>query len=256
MKILLHHEWTQLKASNLPIPMRSDSQYQRDLYTADRPKTPAEQTHIQQQAGFSFRMATGELIYALIVARMDISFAIIKMSQFSANPALVHYKALRQIFAYLNHTREDGLIYWRPRPRDDLPELPPQSPRSNPHNRLSPHPQTPLSLLAYSDSDWGSDTSHRRSVSGTIILLSGAAVLFSTKYQKAVALSSTEAEFVSASDAGKYALYLRSILTDLGFHQSDPTTLLIDNTGAVFMVEAQAPTRRTRHVDIRYFALL
>jgi hypothetical protein len=42
----------------------------------------------------------------------------------------------------------------------------------------------------------------------------------------------------------------------LGFQQSDPTTLLIDNTGAVFMVDAQAPTRRTRHVDIRYFALL
>ena len=114
-----------------------------------------------------------------------------------------------------------------------------------------------MSLLAYSDSDWGSDTTHRRSVSGTIILLSGAAVLYSTKFQKAsIALSSTEAEFVSASDAGKYALYLRSILTDLGYDQSDPTTLLIDNTGAVFMVEAQAPTRRTRHVDIRYFALL
>ena len=93
-------------------------------------------------------------------------------------------------------------------------------------------------------------------MSGTIILLSGAAVLYSTKFQKAIALSSTETEFVSASDAGKYALYLRSILTDLGFSQSDPTTLLIDNTGAVFMVDAQAPIRRTRHVDIRYFALL
>ena len=91
---------------------------------------------------------------------------------------------------------------------------------------------------------------------GTVILLSGAAVLYSTKFQKAIALSSTEAEFVSALETGKYALYLRSLLTDLGFTQSDPTTLLIDNTGAVFMVDAQAPTRRTRHVDIRYFALL
>jgi hypothetical protein len=113
-----------------------------------------------------------------------------------------------------------------------------------------------MSLSVYSDSDWGSDTTHRHSVSGTIILLSGAAVLYSTKFQKAIALSSTEAEFVSASDAGKYARYLRSILTDLGYDQSDPTTLLIDTTGAVFMVEALAPTRRTRHVDIRYFALL
>jgi hypothetical protein len=202
-------------------------------------------------------MATGELIYALIVARMEISFAIIKLSQYSANPALLHYKVLRHVFAYLNHTREYGLIYWRPRPRDDLPDVPTPTQRSNIQNSLLPvYPQPPLSLLAYSDSDWGSDTSHRRSVSGTIIILSDAAVLYSTIFQKAIPLSSTEAEFVSASDAGKHALYLRSLLTDLGFNQSDPTTLLIDYTGAVFMVKAQAPTRRTRHVDIRYFALL
>ena len=31
---------------------------------------------------------------------------------------------------------------------------------------------------------------------------------------------------------------------------------MIDNTGAVFMVDAGASTRRTRHVDIRYFELL
>ena len=51
-------------------------------------------------------------------------------------------------------------------------------------------------------------------------------------------------------------IYMRTLLSDLGFDQSNPTQLLIDNTGAVFMVDAQAPTKRTRHVDIRYFALL
>jgi hypothetical protein len=49
---------------------------------------------------------------------------------------------------------------------------------------------------------------------------------------------------------------MRTLLTDLGFQQENPTKLFIDNTGAVFMVDAQAPTKRTRHVDIRYFALL
>lgn len=156
----MNHEWLQLKASNLPIPMRSDSKFQRELETAERPTTPAEQQYTQQQAGFSFRMAAGELIYAMIVARMEISFAIIKLSQFNVNPAMIHYKALRQVFAYLNHTREDGLIYWRPCPRDDLPDVPPPPLRSNPHNQIPAFPQSPLSLLAYSDSDWGSDTSH------------------------------------------------------------------------------------------------
>ena len=45
----------------------------------------------------------------------------------------------------------------------------------------------PTSLLAYSDSDWGSDASHRRLVTVAIILLAGA----DAKYQKAIALSRT-----------------------------------------------------------------
>jgi Reverse transcriptase (RNA-dependent DNA polymerase) len=256
LKILMNHHWQDLKAANLPVPMRSDSKYQRDLEQAPRPTTQANQQQTQVQAGFSFRMAVGELIYALVVARLEISFAVIKLSQYSSNPALIHYQATKNVFGFLNQTRADGLVYWRQKPREDLPEVSPPPPRSSPINRLRTPSITPTTLLAYSDSDWGSDSSHRRSVTGTIILLSGAAVIYTTKYQKAVALSSTEAEFVSASDAGKTALYMRTLLADLGFQQNNPTKLFIDNTGAVFMVDAQAPTKRTRHVDIRYFALL
>ena len=131
MKILMHHQWQELKASNLPLPMRSDSKYQRELELATRPTTPHEQLQIQKQAGFSYRMTTGELIYALVVARLDISFAIIKLCQYNANPVAIHYQAIRHVFAFLNNTRDDGLIYWRPRPRNDLPDIRPPTPRSN-----------------------------------------------------------------------------------------------------------------------------
>ena len=257
LKILLHHHWQDLKASNIPLPMRSDSKYQRELELAPRPTTPHEQLQHQQHAGFSYRMAVGELIYALVVARLDISFAVIKLSQYGASPAPIHYQAIRHVFAYLNNTREEGLIYWRSTPRMDLPEINSPAPRSNQLHCLErPVPISPHALLTYSDSDWGSDASHRRSVTGVVILIAGAAVLYLTQYQKAVALSSTEAEFVAASEAGKRTIYLRSILADLGFTNDNPTQLFIDNTGAVFMVDAGAPTKRTRHVDIRYFALL
>ena len=237
--------------------MRSDSKYQREIELATRPTTPHEQLQIQKQAGFSYRMAIGELIYALVVARLDISFAVIKLSQYSANPAIPHYQAIRHVFAYLNNTRNEGLTYWRRTPRHDLPDIPPSPPRSSFTNQLErPIATSPQAILTYSDSDWGSDASHRRSVTGVVILLAGAAVVYLTQYQKAIALSSTEAEFVAASEAGKRTIYLRTILTDLGFSNDNPTQLLIDNTGAVFMVDAGAPTKRTRHVDIRYFALL
>ena len=77
LKILMHHQWQDLKASNLPLPMRSDSKYQRELELTPRPTTPHEQLQIQKQAGFSYRMTTGELIYALVVARLDISLLLL-----------------------------------------------------------------------------------------------------------------------------------------------------------------------------------
>ena len=134
-----------------------------------------EQNDIQATAGFSYCMATGELIYALVIARPEISFAITKpTTQYgSSGPALIHYQAVWQVYAFLNNTREDGLIFWRREPWADLPDIPRPRTRSNPNDWL-PTPTThPTSPVAYSDLDWGSDTTHRRSVSGIIIMVAG-----------------------------------------------------------------------------------
>ena len=70
-----------------------------------------------------------------------------------------------------------------------------------------------------------------------------------------MAHSSTEAEFTAAADAAKYILYVRSILDDIGIPQDMATTLFEDNQGALLMGNAQKPTKRTRHVDTKYFAI-
>ena len=80
--------------------------------------------------------------------------------------------------------------------------------------------------------------------------------MYKCKYQDVIAHSSTEAEFTAACDAGKMILYFRSILEDLGFEQEDATVLYEDNNGALLMANAQQPTRRTRHMGIKKFALL
>ena len=69
-------------------------------------------------------------------------------------------------------------------------------------------------------------------------------------------MSSTEAEFTAACDAAKAILYIRSILDKINISQDEATTLYIDNNGALLMANAQQPTRRTRHMDIKHFALL
>jgi hypothetical protein len=119
-----------------------------------------------------------------------------------------------------------------------------------------PHTFDATLLHGYVDSDWGSDRQHRRSISGIVFMLAGAAIFYKTRYQPTVALSSTEAEFAAAADAGKAALYLGSILHELGVEQLLPTVIYEDNNGARLMTNAQQPTRRTCHVELKQFAVL
>ena len=58
----------------------------------------------------------------------------------------------------------------------------------------------------------------RRSVGG--IMMVGATIVYKIILQRAVALSSTEAEFYALSEAGKLTLYVRSILDELGISQN------------------------------------
>ena len=76
-------------------------------------------------------------------------------------------------------------------------------------------------------------------------MLAGGLVAYESKYQATVALSSTEAEFTASAEAGKTILYIRAILQELGYEQYQPTTLYIDNQGALHMANAEQPTRRT-----------
>ena len=68
-------------------------------------------------------------------------------------------------------------------------------------------------------------------------------------------MSFTEAEFTAACDAAKAILYIRSILSVISIPQDEATTIFIDNNGALLMANAQQPTRCTRHMDIKHFAL-
>ena len=68
-----------------------------------------------------------------------------------------------------------------------------------------------------------------------------------------VALSTTEAEFMAACNVGRMSLFVRSILWDLDVPQ-EATIAYEDNDCCTAMGNAQKPTTRTRHIDIKYFA--
>ena len=60
---------------------------------------------------------------------------------------------------------------------------------------------------------------------------------------------------MAAYDTGKMILFVQSVLWDLGVPQEAATVLYEDNDACTAMCNAQKPTPRTRHMDIKYFSI-
>jgi hypothetical protein len=254
-KMIKNHDWLLQHIPVHPVPLPADNKYITTLETATVPQTLPEKLQLKMKMGFNYRQVIGEIIFPMMKCRPDIAPHAIKLSQYMENPAEQHYQAVRDIIAFLAATIEDGIYYWRKQPRMDLPDAPLPTLHADNYFFDDKNPDK-NKLYGYVDSDWGSDSNHRKSITGIVLMYAGGAVGYRCKYQDVITHSSTEAEFTAACDAGKMILFFRSILADIGVEQIDATILYEDNNGALLMANAQQPTRRTRHMDIKKFALL
>ena len=256
-KILQSKNFDMTVSKHKPIPMESESKYIKSLEHDVGPTDPIAIRKLEESSGFKYRNATGELIFAMITCRVDIAFPVIKLTQYNSNPAMSHFDAVKKVFKFLNATMDNGITFWRPTPNRSLPYSCPPTPEPDTHTVHIPvESKTSTTAYGYSDSDLASDTKTRNSVSGVTVIFGGAAIVYKTILQRTIALSSTEAEFYALTEAGKLILYVRHVLKDLDFEQTDPSTIYEDNRGCLQMTKALKPTRRTRHVDSRFFAIL
>jgi hypothetical protein len=99
-KIISHHDWANKKHSNKPIPVRTGSSYLATLELTNGLEDPAEQRALEKQMGFNYQQVIGEAIFAMTLCRLDIAPAIIKLSQYSTNPAKCHYQAAKALLVY------------------------------------------------------------------------------------------------------------------------------------------------------------
>lgn len=193
----------------------------------------------------------------MICCRPDLSYATVKLAQSSTCPTKLHFEGLKHALKYMYTTRHDGLHYWRASPLMLLQASPYPTILSNATDLLheSRAQHDPLVVHGYSDADWAACPKTRRSFTGISVKLAGGTVAYKTRLQPTVATSSTESEFMAAYDLAKTLLYLRSILWDLDVPQEAASLLYEDNDACTAMANAQKPTSRTRHMDIRYHAL-
>ena len=106
-------------------------------------------------------------------------------------------------------------------------------------------------LMACTDSDWGSDLTSHLSQTGFYLKLADGLISWTSRAQKTIVYSSTEAEYMALSDCARQVTWIRSLLGELGY-KLKAIPICGDNQGSIFMASNPITEPRSKHIDIRY----
>lgn len=171
-----------------------------------------------------YKELVGSLIYISTCTRPDISFSVNKHAQHFSAPTEEHFQSAIKILGYLCSTKELGLSLG---------------------GRCSPE------IILYADADFAGDEQSRFSVTGNLIYVGNSLVSWTSKKQKLIATSSTEAEylavFYSLRDVQYINQFLDSIYTEIKFS----ITFFQDNLSTMALIQNESSKGRSKHFDVK-----
>jgi hypothetical protein len=171
----------------------------------------------------------GSLQYLASMTRSDIAQVIAYLARFNSNPGPKHWAAVKHLLRYLKGMLEHKLHY---------------------SGELGPDMFT-----TYCDASHGDCKDTGRSTGGYVTLMAGGAIGWSSQLQGIIALSTTEAEFIAAVEAGKEITWMRNILHEFGYTIHQPSTLHIDNQSAISVSKNPEHHGHMKHLDLRFYWL-
>lgn len=121
-----------------------------------------------------FNSIIGGLQYLANNTRPDIAHSVNHLARFLSNPSEEHIQAARRVLKYVAKEPDRGIVF--------------TTGKENPV------------LEAYSDADFANDPTTSRSISGSLIRLSSGPICWKSRLQREVVLSTTEAEYISATE--------------------------------------------------------
>jgi hypothetical protein len=178
-----------------------------------------------------YQQGIGCLMFAMVLTRPDIAFVLGKLAQFMSDPVEHHGHALKNLMRYLRSTLHQKICY-------------------------GPGGESEHFTL-YSDADWASDKSDRKSVGGYVVMFYGGPISWSSKKQRSVATSSCESEYMALAMCAKQGQWVAQIFRDLGRPQyvgqnGVKVHMLGDNQGAIALAENPHLHDRSKHIAIAY----
>lgn len=171
-----------------------------------------------------YRRLIGKLLY-LTTTRPDLSFATQHLSQYMADPRESHMKAVQRVLRYIKGAPAQGLFF--------------------------PASST-LQLKAFSDSDWATCVTTRKSVTGYYVFLGDSLISWRSKKQTTVSRSSTEAEYRALVSTVCELQWLTYLLKHLHLPFITPAMLYCDSETARHIAANSSFHERTKHIGIDY----
>ena len=213
--------------------------------------TPAESSKIlhadnngtDRKQMWNFRAVMGCLNYLQVMTRPDLSYLVHQCARFCNSPKLSHEQALKHICRYLRGTRHKGLIF-----KPDLKQgFKCYVDADWAGNWLKSNPNSPAGVLSHS---------------GFLIKYANCPILWGSKMQSLVALSTTEAEIIALSTALREVIHIQNLLQELQANafpipftkaQIDCRTFE-DNAACIEVATSESKIRpRTKHLAMRLF---
>jgi hypothetical protein len=199
----------------------------------------------EQAKSYPFLSVGGSLLFPSRLTRPDIAFPVGNALRYSAEPAPMHVNALSRIMRYLKATPERGIAFQASKV-DSLAEGVVRL------RHALQHGDDALMPVAWVDADWAGSLDDRKSTTGFIIKMAGGPVSWMSSKQKMVALSSTEAEVLALLEVAKELVWLRRLLSEMGFPIGDkPTLVHEDNQSCIALTKGPGSFQRTKHFDLK-----
>ena len=192
-------------------------------FSLSKKQSPSDEEGKDRMSNIPYASAIGSLMYAMVCTRPDIAHAVGVVSRYMSNPGKHHWEAVKWILRYLSGTVSLALCFRK----------------------------TSEGLHGYVDADMAGDLDSRKSTTGCVCTYGGTAVSWTSKLQKIVALSTTEAEYVAMTEASKEMIWLQGFLEELG-QKTDKGVLHCDSQSAVQLAKNPVFHSRTKHIQIRY----
>jgi histone deacetylase 1/2 len=181
-------------------------------------------TPLDADDSFRYRSVVGGLQY-LTLTRPDLSFAVNKVCQFLSQPTNVHWEVVKRILRYVKGTLSTGLLFRK---------------------------SATTSISIFTDADWAGCVDDRRSTGGFAVFVGPNLISWSSKKQPTVSRSSTEAEYKALANGAAEAIWLESLLRELGISQQRTPILWCDNLGATYLTANPVFHARTKHIEVDF----